>query len=276
MNPVQQQLVASIGKNGCLLVAFSGGVDSTYLLAEAVRTLGRERVLALTARSSTLPAHELDQCRHLALHIDARHLVLDSLEMDNPLFTANGPDRCYHCKSSLFDLCDQVIAQQPHPPSWSIAYGANRDDLGDHRPGMTAARQRGILAPLLAAGWGKAKIRAASRELGLPTAAKAAFACLGSRFPTFTLITPAELARVEAAEAVLRDHRFRQFRVRHHGTLARIEVGADELDRFDDHRFSQAISQAIAATGYQRVEIDPQGYRTGGANPPRPERQEPP
>lgn len=253
-----------------LLIAFSGGVDSTCLLAMAVRQLGAERVAALTAISPTLPRHERQACEALAQSLGVAWHPRASAEMDNERFAQNGPDRCFHCKSALFDLCGAWIADQPEPQRWGIAYGANRDDLGDHRPGMEAARLRGIHAPLLDAGLGKAEIRTLSRELGLSTADKPAFACLSSRFPTHVRITGDRVRQVEQAEAVLRRAGFRQFRVRYLGESARVEVGAEELSRLETPPLREQILGEILATGFRSVEIDPRGYGCGGANRPPP------
>ncbi|MEG3638295.1 ATP-dependent sacrificial sulfur transferase LarE [Magnetococcus sp. PR-3] len=251
-----------------LLVAFSGGVDSTLLLAEAVRLLGKDRVIALTALSPTLPAQEQQEAQALAQQIGATSIMEPTHEMNNPAFTANGPDRCYHCKTTLFDLCDQILAKQDDPQQWAIAYGANLDDLGDHRPGMDAARERGIYAPLLQAKWGKDLIRARSHQLGLPTADKAAMACLSSRFPTHTPITLTHLNRVEKAENLLRKAGFKLFRVRFEGNRARIELGQEELYRLDEELVQTELVQAIKHCGFEQVYLDPKGYRTGGANTP--------
>lgn len=249
-----------------VLVAFSGGVDSTFLLAAALRVLGPEHVVALTAISPTLPRHERQACQELAQTLGARHLLRESRELQNQRFADNGPDRCFHCKSTLFTLCREAARELGG--TWTIVYGANRDDLADHRPGMTAAREMGVRAPLLEAGLDKATIRAASRRLGLATASKAPFACLSSRFPTHTPITETALARVEAAEEVLRQHHFHLFRVRYHGDTARVEVGQDELPRLQDPTLAARLVADIQETGFTRVEIDPTGYRTGGANTP--------
>lgn len=261
--PTLETLLAGYDK---LLIAFSGGVDSTCLLAAAVAALGTERVAALTALSPTLPRHEQEACVQLAAQLGVTLHLLPSREMNNERFAQNGPDRCFHCKSALFDLCDAFIAAQPDPSRWRVAYGANRDDLGDHRPGMEAARLRGIHAPLLEAGMGKAEIRALSRHLNLPTADKPAFACLSSRFPTFTRITEARVGQVEAAEAVLRRLGFRQYRVRYHGETARVEVGREELTRLEEHDVQEEIRRGVQAAGFREVTFDPDGYGCGGAN----------
>lgn len=268
---IPRPLASALQRFDHLLVAFSGGVDSTLLLAAAVLTLGPERVAALTALSPTLPRAEREECQRLVTLLGVSWHPRTSCELDNPDFAANGPDRCYHCKSGLFDLCAAWIAGQTAPRAWQVAYGANRDDLGDHRPGMEAARQRGIHAPLLEAGMDKAAIRALSRALNLPTADKPAFACLSSRFPTFTPITREHLSRVERAEEVLRQGGLRLFRVRFHGAAARVELGAEELARLEnDPPLREELLRGIREAGFREVLIDPRGYRTGGANPPHP------
>lgn len=260
------KLTKEIEKYDRLLVAFSGGVDSTCLLAMAVEVLGREKVVALTAVSPTLPAREREETVDLAKTIGVRHLLLESGEMADPRFLQNDSSRCFFCKSSLFDLCETARADLPEPERWTIVYGANKDDLGDHRPGMQAARERGVPAPLLEAGLGKDEIRAISKAMRLPTWDKPAFACLSSRFPTGIPITPQALTRVERAEEILREAGFRQFRVRIAGDGARIEVDVEEKRRLDDPALRERLATGILEAGFERVEIDPRGYRQGGAN----------
>ncbi|MBF0123901.1 MAG: ATP-dependent sacrificial sulfur transferase LarE [Magnetococcales bacterium] len=243
-----------------VVVAFSGGVDSTCLLAQAAQVLGAERVVAITASSATLSSHERQQCQQLATQIGVRHIMRHSGEMDNPLFTNNGPDRCYHCKDALFTLC-RVVMHELGYDHWQLVYGANQDDLRDRRPGMDAARQHGVRAPLLEAGLGKDDIRRLSRCLGLPTATKPAFACLSSRFPTFTVITKQRLQWVEQAEALLRDEGFSVYRVRYHGAVARVEVGVDELWRLADKALCDRLTHAMRLVGFDQIEFDPIGYR---------------
>ncbi|OSM00317.1 ATP-dependent sacrificial sulfur transferase LarE [Magnetofaba australis] len=260
-------LTQQLSQYDALLVAFSGGVDSALLLAEALNVLGPARVLAVTAVSPTLPQREFQACADLAAQLGATWIQRPTDELANPAFVANDGQRCYHCKSALFTLCEAVVAEQSEPQRWRIAYGANQDDLGDHRPGMQAAAERGIAAPLLDAGWGKAEIRARSRELGLPTAEKAAFACLSSRFPTHTPIHLDGLRRVELAEEALRAAGFNLFRVRFLGDEARVELGVEELPRvLNDASLQQKLIASIEAAGFRRAYFDPNGYRQGGAN----------
>ncbi|MBF0311381.1 MAG: ATP-dependent sacrificial sulfur transferase LarE [Magnetococcales bacterium] len=249
-----------------LLVAFSGGVDSTCLLASAVVVLGADRVVALTATSPSLSRHELQEAQSLAEAMGVEHRLRESAEMEKPEYAANDMDRCYHCKHALFDLCAyELIMRLKAPERWQVAYGANQDDLEEFRPGMVAAEERGIRAPLLEAGLGKGMVRELSRGLGLPTAEKAAFACLSSRFPRLVPITAEGLARVEAAEAVLRGEGFYQYRVRYHGELARVEVGVEELARWQEEGLQEKVRVGILAAGFGQVEFDPNGYRAGGA-----------
>lgn len=244
------------------VVAFSGGVDSTALLHACHRELG-ERVVAVTADSPSLPRAELAEAAVLARELAVRHVVLPTHELERPGYRQNAGDRCYHCKKELF----VTVAQQRTtiaPADWPVVYGAITDDLGDHRPGQRAAAEHGVLAPLVDAGFAKTDVRRYSREVGLRTADKASFACLSSRVPYGSPIDANVLARIEAAEQVLRSHGFRQFRVRHHDRLARIEVGGDELERAFALR--EALRSGILSAGYTFVSLDLFGYRSGGLN----------
>lgn len=258
MRALQQRLAALRGA----VVAFSGGVDSTALLHACREALG-DRVVAVTADSPSLPRSELAEAQALARELGVRHVVLPTHEIDRPGYRANAGDRCYHCKQELF----LTVAQQRTaiaPGDWAVVYGAIVDDLGDHRPGQRAAAEHGVLAPLVDAGMGKADVRAYSRRHGLRTADKPSFACLSSRVPYGTPIDRGVLGRIEAAEEVLRAHGFRQFRVRHHDAVARIEVGADELPRAFALR--ETLGMAIRAVGYAFVALDVFGYRHGSMN----------
>jgi pyridinium-3,5-biscarboxylic acid mononucleotide sulfurtransferase len=255
---LQQALSALPGA----VVAFSGGVDSTALLHACRAALG-ERAVAVTADSPSLPRAELAEARELAQQIGVRHLVLPTHELDQAGYRANAGDRCYFCKKELF----VTVAQQRAaiaPADWLVVYGAITDDLGDHRPGQKAAAEHGVVAPLVDAGFSKVDVRRYSRDAGLRTADKQSFACLSSRVPYGMPIDAAVLARIEAAEVVLREHGFRQFRVRHHDKLARIEVGPDELPRAFEMR--EVLGHAIRKAGYLFVALDVFGYRSGALN----------
>ncbi|MBL8729214.1 MAG: ATP-dependent sacrificial sulfur transferase LarE [Planctomycetes bacterium] len=244
------------------VVAFSGGVDSTALLHACVAALG-ERSVAVTADSPSLPRAELAEAEALAREIGARHVVLPTHELERPGYRANAGDRCFHCKNELFVTVAQQRASIA-PADWAVVYGAITDDLGDHRPGQQAAADHGVGAPLVDAGMGKDDVRRYSREHGLRTADKQSFACLSSRVPYGTPIDAAVLQRIERAEAVLRELGFRQFRVRHHDRLARVEVGPDELPRAFELRAT--LGERIEAAGYLYVALDVFGYRSGSLN----------
>ncbi|MBL8734422.1 MAG: ATP-dependent sacrificial sulfur transferase LarE [Planctomycetes bacterium] len=245
-----------------VVVAFSGGVDSTALLHACRQSLG-DRVVAVTADSPSLPRGELQECRVLAAELGVPHVVLPTDELQQEGYRQNAGDRCFFCKQALFVTVAERRAEFA-ATDWAVAYGAITDDLGDHRPGQQAAAEHGVLAPLVAAGFAKVDVRRYSRDAGLRTADKPSFACLSSRVPYGTRIDAAVLRRIEAAEAVLRAHGFRQFRVRHHDHLARVEVGPDELPRaFELHA---VLGRGIQAAGYTFVAIDVFGYRAGALN----------
>lgn len=246
-----------------LLVAFSGGVDSTYLLWRARRLLGPDRVVALTAASPTYPAHEFAESRRLAAALGVRQVVVESNELELPGFADNPPRRCYHCKHALFTLC---LEEARALGLATVVDGANRDDLSDYRPGHEAARELGIRSPLLEAGLGKEELRTLSRRAGLPTADKQPFACLASRFPYGTPITAERLGQVESCEEFLRLHAFTTYRVRHHGDTARIELAAGELPRLLDPGLRAGLVAACKAAGFTYVALDLEGYRTGSMN----------
>ena len=244
------------------VVAFSGGVDSTALLHACRRALA-DRTVAVTADSPSLPRAELAEAAALARELGVRHVVLPTHELEQEGYRANAGDRCYFCKQELFVTVARERAAVA-PADWPVVYGAITDDLGDHRPGQRAAAEHGVLAPLVAAGMSKTDVRRYSREHGLRTADKPSFACLSSRVPYGTRIDAGVLARIEAAEQVLRAHGFRQFRVRHHDAVARLELGADELPRAFALR--EQLGREVRAAGYTFVALDVFGYRHGALN----------
>jgi len=244
---------------GTVLVAYSGGVDSAYLLLAAHRVLG-DGAVGVLAVSPSLPAAEREAAIRVAAEIGARLEIVDAYEQLNPDYAANNPNRCYFCKTELFDVSSLVAERLGMA---NIAYGANRDDIGDFRPGMVAARERKIRAPLLEADLSKADIRHLALEAGLSIWDKPAFACLASRIPHGTPVTIERLARVEAAETVLREAGFRQFRVRDLGARARVEVAPEDVARLVAEPLRGQIVGQLVAIGFGTVEIDPEGYRPG-------------
>ena len=245
-----------------VVVAFSGGVDSTFLGWAARDALGEQAVL-VTADSASYAEGELDEARRLAALIGLRHLVIRTHEVENPAYAANPANRCFFCKEELFTRLDPVAAAEGFR---HLVYGATVDDLGDHRPGMVSARQRGVEAPLIEAGLGKADIRALSRAVGLPTWDKPAMACLSSRFPYGTPITPEKLRQVDRAEAFVRSLGFREFRVRHHGDLARLEIAKAEMGRLLEECRAEAIVARLRELGFLHVTVDLAGFRSGSLN----------
>ncbi len=258
----QQRLFDSLSGLDSLLVAFSGGADSAYLAWAAHQVLG-ERALAITAISASFSRYDREQAEEFLRSTGVRHEFIETREFENALYVANDADRCYHCKDELFERMEMFASERQFH---AIAYGINADDTHDFRPGHRAAREHRILAPLLDAGLCKSEIRALSQRAALPTWNRPASACLSSRVPYGTPVTPELLDKIERAEAVLRDLGFRQFRVRAHGELARIELAAEELSRGLESEVAQQIAAGVKNAGFSFVTLDLEGYRQGSLN----------
>ena len=246
------------------VVAFSGGADSSLVAAMAGLTLG-DRALAVTAVSPSLPPGELAEARALAGRLGLRHRSVRTHEVDREAYLANGPDRCYHCKTELYGVLWEVAREEGLS---TVVSGANVDDLGDYRPGLRAAAEGGVRHPLIEAGLTKREVREASRSLGLPTWDKPASACLSSRIPHGVRITVEELSRVGRAERALKALGLRQVRVRVHGDVARIEVEREDLSRVASDRIRTRALGALKDLGFRFVTLDLEGFRSGSMNPP--------
>lgn len=260
----QQRLHDLLGSYGSTVVAFSGGVDSAYLAVVAARVLGG-RALAVTGDSASYPEHHRRQALAVAREFGLAHETVPTAELERPGYRANAGDRCFHCKTELYGTLTALARARGFA---AVADGSNADDRGDYRPGRQAARDHGVVSPLDACDLGKDEIRQLARALGMAVWDAPASACLSSRIPHFTEVTAPVLRQIEHAEDVVRGLGFRVFRVRHHGALARLEFGRDELGRANEPALTAAIVSGVRGAGYAEVEIDPRGYRQGSLNEP--------
>ena len=247
---------------GSALVCYSGGIDSALVLAVAHEQLG-SRALGVTAVSPSLAPRERSEAERFAKSIGAAHLFIDSNELQRPGYTANGPDRCFHCKTELYEL----TARELKPRALAhLLNGTNRDDLGDYRPGLEAASQAGVISPLAELGFSKQDIRAVSHLLGLEIWDKPASACLSSRIPYGSAVTPQRLEQIAGFESDLKNLGFRQLRVRWHGKVARLELALEELSRAADSTVRDKIVESGKRNGFQYIALDLEGYRVGSHN----------
>ncbi len=258
----QQKLEEQLGKVPSLIVAYSGGVDSAYLAYAAHHALG-ERMLAVTALSASYSARDRAEAEKCVARYHFPHEFIETDELANPSYRANNADRCFFCKDELFVKLDEMAGRRGFA---AVAYGINKDDLGDWRPGQQAARQHNVLTPLLDAGLTKADIRELSRQVELPVWDRPASACLSSRIAYGIEVTPERLTIVEKGEEALRALGFRQFRVRYHEQLVRIEISPEEMPRALDPVMAHQFVEIFKALGFKFVTLDLEGYRTGSMN----------
>jgi uncharacterized protein len=247
---------------GEVIVAYSGGVDSSFLLWAAHKALG-ERALAVTGRSGSVASGQIEEAQQLAKDLGARHMVLDTEELDNPLYAQNPTNRCYHCKTELFTKLEAFAA---HEGMRWIVEGSNLDDMRDYRPGMQAVVEHGVRSPLKEVELTKAEIRALSKEAGLPTWDKPAMPCLASRIPYGMLVSLEKLSMIDRAEAYLRHLGFRDLRVRHHDQIARIELPPSDFPKLLEGNMAAQIANTFKEYGFKFVTLDLQGFRSGSLN----------
>lgn len=255
------ELEAVVAPYGSALVAFSGGVDSSLALAVAARALPEGKVLAVTSNNETYLPSELEPARDFVASLGVEHLVVNTRELEDPNYAENPTNRCYFCKSTLYSDLHRLAAERGYG---CVVDGANADDEGDYRPGRKAAKELGVVSPLSLTGVGKEEVRELAKYLELPSWDKPALACLSSRFPYGQEITAEKLRQVARAEEFLRSRDFRQVRVRHHGEIARLEVGPEEMGRAFAER--EEISSELEDAGFLYVALDLSGYRSGSLN----------
>lgn len=258
----QERLLARLADCGSIIVALSGGADSAYLAWAAQKALA-EKALSVTALSPSFSAYDRAMVEDFVSKLNVRHEFVETHEMDNPDYRANAADRCYYCKDELFDVLDKLAVERKFK---AVCYGVNADDTLDFRPGHRAASEHRVLAPLLDARMTKSEIRMLSERAGLPTWDRPASACLSSRLPYGTEVTPERLALVERGESALRELGFRQFRVRLHDKLARVEISPDEMPLAFSENMAAKMTQMLKQAGFTYVALDLEGYRQGSLN----------